>query len=144
MLLTDESESAVESLRKQVSDGKMHPKAAKMMLAKRIVTDFHDAAKAVEASEAFEARFTRGEMDVATLPQVEVIVPDGGSVALPRVIVDAGLAASSSEATRKIQQGGVKLDREKVTSVTTRVDSNRPELLLEVGRKAVRLIVRAG
>jgi tyrosyl-tRNA synthetase len=65
-------------------------------------------------------------------------------VALPRVILDAGLAASSSEATRKIQQGGVKLDREKVGSVTTRVDLSRPELILEVGRKAVRLRVRPG
>jgi tyrosyl-tRNA synthetase len=142
LLLTDESEAAVTALRQRVADGAMHPKAAKMALANRIVTDFHDAAQAAVAQEAFEARFTRGEVDVATLPQVEVIVPAGGSIALPRVIVDAGLAASSSEATRKIQQGGVKLDREKITSVTTRVDLSRPELVLEVGRKAVRLLVR--
>lgn len=144
LLLTDESEVAVAALRKQVTDGSIHPKAAKMGLAKRIVTDFHDAAQAADAHEAFDARFTRGEMDVAALPQVEVTVEAGGSVALPRVIVDAGLAASNSEATRKIQQGGVKLDREKVTSATTRIDGSRPELLLEVGRKAVRLVVRAG
>jgi len=58
------------------------------------------------------------------------------------VMVDAGLASSSSEATRKIQQGGVKLEREKVTLVTTRVDGSRPQLVLEVGRKAVRLTIR--
>ena len=71
-----------------------------------------------------------------------MLVPAGGSVALSRAMVDAGLAASNSEATRKIQQGGVKLDREKVTAVTTRVDLSLPERLLEVGRKAVRLVVR--
>jgi tyrosyl-tRNA synthetase len=143
LLLTDESEAAVNARREQVSGGSLHPKTAKLSLAHRIVTDFHGAASATQAQEAFDARFTRGEVDVLSLPEFEVVVPAGGSVALPRVIVDAGLAASSSEATRKIQQGGVKLDREKVGSVTTRVDLSRPELVLEVGRKAVRLRVRA-
>src|SRR5687768_2339990 len=141
-LLTDESEAAVKALQQRVAEGATHPKAAKVALAHRIVTGFHGAASATEAQDAFEARFTRGEMDVASLPEVDLRVPAGGSVALSRVIVDAGLAASSSEATRKIQQGGVKLDREKVTSVTTRVDLSRRERLLEVGRKAVRLMVR--
>jgi tyrosyl-tRNA synthetase len=142
LLLTDESEAAVRALQQRADEGAMHPKAAKVALAHRIVTDFHGAADATAAQDAFEARFTRGEMDVASLPSVEVLVPRGGSVALSRVIVDAGLAASSSEAARKIQQGGVKLDREKVTSVTARVDLSGPERLLEVGRKAVRLVVR--
>ena len=142
ILLTDESEAAVQAMQQRVTDGAMHPKAAKVALAHRIVTGFHGAASATEAQDAFEARFTRGEMDVASLPEVDLRVPAGGSVALSRVIVDAGLAASSSEATRKIQQGGVKLDREKVTSVTTRLDLSRPERLLEVGRKAVRLKIR--
>jgi tyrosyl-tRNA synthetase len=135
------SEAAVNDLKQRVAAGAMHPKAAKLSLAHRIVTDFHGAASAAEAHDAFEARFSRGEMDVASLPSVDVLVPAGGSVALPRVMVDAGLASSSSEATRKIQQGGVKLDREKVTSVTTRIDLSRPERLLEVGRKAVRLAI---
>jgi tyrosyl-tRNA synthetase len=132
----------VNATRQQVSDGALHPKAAKMALARRIVTDFHGAAAAGAAQEGFEARFTRGELDSASLPQVEVAVPVGGSVALSRVMVDAGLASSTSDATRKIQQGGVKLDREKVTAVTMRVDVGRPDLLLEVGRKAVRVLVR--
>ncbi len=142
LLLTDESEASVNATRQHVSDGALHPKAAKMALAKRIVTDFHGAEAATGAQEAFEARFTRGELDSASLSQVAVVVPVGGSVPLSRVMVDAGLAASNSDATRKIQQGGVKLDREKVTVVTMRVDVGRPELLLEVGRKAVRLVIR--
>ncbi len=142
LLLTDDSEASVNATRQQVSDGALHPKAAKMALAKRIVTDFHGAVAAAAAQEAFEARFTRGELDSASLTTVDVVVPVGGSVPLSRVMVDAGLASSNSDATRKIQQGGVKLDREKVTAVTIRIDVGRPELLLEVGRKAVRLVVR--
>jgi tyrosyl-tRNA synthetase len=144
LLLTDESESSVAALRQRVNEGSMHPKAAKVALAHNIVSGFHDADSATQAQEAFEARFTRGEVDVASLPHLDVPVPAGGSVALSRVMVEAGLAASSSEATRKIQQGGVKLDREKVTSVTMRVDASRPERLLEVGRKAVRLVIGEG
>ena len=143
LLLTDDSEASVNATRQQVSDGVLHPKAAKMALAKRIVSDFHGAAAAAAAQEAFEARFTRGELDSASLPQVDVVVPLGESVPLSRVMVDAGLASSNSDATRKIQQGGVKLDREKVTAVTMRIDVGRPELLLEVGRKAVRLLIRS-
>jgi tyrosyl-tRNA synthetase len=142
LLLTDESEAAVKALQQRVADGGVHPKAAKMALAHRIVTDFHGAARATEAQEAFEARFTRGEVDAASLPSVELLVPAGGSVALPRVLVTAGLASSGNAASQQIQQGGVKLDREKVTSVTMRVDSSRPERLLQVGRKAVRLVIR--
>ena len=52
------------------------------------------------------------------------------------------VASSGTNATQKIQQGGVKLDQEKVTAVTTRVDLSRPEMVLEVGRRAVRLVIR--
>jgi tyrosyl-tRNA synthetase len=142
LLLTDETEPAIAALRASVDAGSLHPKAAKLELAQRIVRDFHGAAAAVQALQTFEARFARGEMDESSLPIVEVQVPAGGSVALSRLLVDAGLASSSSEAARKIQQGGVKLGRERVTLVTTRVDGSQPEWILEVGRKAVRVIVR--
>jgi tyrosyl-tRNA synthetase len=50
--------------------------------------------------------------------------------------VAAGLAASTSEASRKIQQGGVRVDRERVTDIRTRVPAGAM-VLLEVGRRAV-------
>src|SRR5688572_26771723 len=111
-LLTDESEAAVNALRQRVSEGSLHPKAAKVFLAHHIVSDFHDAARATEAQDAFEARFTRGEMDVASLPRVDVQLPPGG-LAITRVLVLSGLAASGNAASQLVQQGAVKLDREK-------------------------------
>ena len=140
VLLTDETEAAVNALRQRVTEGSLHPKAAKVSLAHRIVSDFHDAARATEAQDAFEARFTRGEMDVASLPRVDVQLPPGG-LAITRVLVLSGLAASGNAASQLVLQGGVKLDREKVTSVTARVDDSRPELVLEAGRRAVRLVL---
>jgi tyrosyl-tRNA synthetase len=137
LLLTDVPESGIEAMQQQVAAGTLHPKQAKLDLARRIVEDFHGAAAAEQAAAAFEARFSRGELAVESLPGVTVRL--AGSIALPKLIVEAGLATSTSDAARKIQQGGVKLDREKVTDVTHRVDASRGMVILEVGRRAVRV-----
>lgn len=140
LLLTDVSTAEVDSRRQQVAAGSRHPKQAKVDLARRIVADFHSSADADRAAAAFEARFARGEISADSLPEVRAQA--GGGIALAKLIVEAGLATSSSEATRKIQQGGVKIDREKVTDIKTRIDASRGSLMLEVGRKAVRVILR--
>lgn len=141
LLLTDDSAEAVERLRAAVAAGTTHPKQAKVELAKRIVTDFHSAAAAAAAAEQFEARFTRGELSEANLAEVGVSIPAGG-VGLAKLVAEAGLAVSSSEAMRKIQQGGVKVDRARVTDGKTRVQSAQLPLTLEVGRRAVRVVAR--
>jgi tyrosyl-tRNA synthetase len=139
LLLTDLSEAAVAGLKAEVQSGARHPKAVKADLARRIVTDFHSERAAADAAEAFEARFARGELVSDALAEVRVTVPPAG-VALSRVIVEAGLAASSSDAARKIEQGGVKINREKVTDPRLRLDVASFPLTLEVGRRAVRVV----
>ena len=141
LLLTDVSTAEVESLRKQVAAGSVHPKQAKVDLAKRIVADFHSSADADRAAAAFEARFTRGEIAADSLPEVRVQA--SGPMALSKLVVETGLATSTSEATRKIQQGGVKVDREKVTDIKTRIDPSRGSVILEVGRKAAKVVFMA-
>ena len=141
LLLTDVSTAEVESLRKQVAAGSVHPKQAKVDLAKRIVADFHSSADADRAAAAFEARFTRGEIAADSLPEVRV--QTSGPMALSKLVVETGLATSTSEATRKIQQGGVKVDREKVTDIKTRIDPSRGSVILEVGRKAAKVVFMA-
>jgi len=140
VLLTDVSTADVESMRAKVAEGARHPKHAKIDLAKRIVSDFHSADEAEQAAEAFEAKFSRGELAADSLPEIAVTVPS--AISLAKLVVEAGLAASTSEATRKIQQGGVKVDREKVTDIKTRIDASRGSMILEVGRKAVKVILR--
>jgi tyrosyl-tRNA synthetase len=141
LLLTDASEVEIDRLKAQVASGEMHPKAAKVALARRIVADFHSGDAARRAAEAFEARFTRRELAEDTLPEVTVRVKDV-SIALPKLLVEAGLATSSSEASRKIQQGGVKLNREKVTDIKVRVERAAGSATLEVGRRAVKVLLR--
>jgi tyrosyl-tRNA synthetase len=143
LLLTDLSESDIALRRTAVQSGALHPKQAKVELGQRIVTDLHSAEAATHALQAFEARFTRGEILAETLQDV-VVAPEAGSVALSRLLVDAKLAGSASDGARKIQQGGVKLERERITDPRYRVEVARLPLVLEVGRRAVRLVSASG
>jgi tyrosyl-tRNA synthetase len=135
LLLTDAAEDDIARRQAAVAAGEVHPKQVKMQLAARIVADFHGQAAAEAAVEAFDARFSRGELNAAELEVIEVRVADA-SIGLPKLVVAAGLAASASEASRKIQQGGVRVDRERVTDIRTRVPAGGM-VLLEVGRRAV-------
>jgi tyrosyl-tRNA synthetase len=137
LLLTDSSEAAIESLKQAVVSGSRHPKDLKVELAGQIVGDFHGAMAAERAASAFEARFSRGEL-AAELPEVQVEVT-GDSIGLARLVAQAGLATSTSEATRKIQQGGVRVDRVRATDIKMRVPADRSGIVLEVGRRAVRV-----
>jgi tyrosyl-tRNA synthetase len=140
LLLTDLTPAAIDQLRADVASGAKHPKQAKIELATRIVADFHSEADAARAAAAFEARFAHGEIAEDTLSEIHVAVVDG-SIGLAKLVAEAGLAASASEATRKIQQGGVKIDRVKVVDIKTRIEAGRRTVMLEVGRRAVRVIL---
>jgi tyrosyl-tRNA synthetase len=141
LLLTDLSQAEIDELQRQVAAGERHPKDAKVELARRIVADFHSADDAARAAAAFEARFTRGELDARDLPEVVVRVPAGG-IGVSRLVADAGLAASANAASQVIAQGGVKIDGERVTSVKVRIEAREAPLMLEVGRKAARVLVK--
>jgi tyrosyl-tRNA synthetase len=138
-LLTDLTPSDIAARRAHVERGEMHPKQAKVDLAKTIVRDFHGAAAADGAAADFERRFTRKEIDEGALAVVTVEIPAEGWKSLARVIVEAGLASSTSEASRKIQQGGVRVDGDKVSDQRARCERGRGAFVLQVGRHAVRV-----
>jgi tyrosyl-tRNA synthetase len=139
LLLTDLSAAEIDARRARVAAGDLHPKQAKVDLAKLIVSGFHATDAAEQAAQNFDARFTRGEI-AGEVPEVTVDAPEG-SIGLPKLVVAAGLATSSSDATRKIQQGAIRVDREKVIDIKMRVESPR-ELTLEAGRRIVRVQLR--
>jgi len=66
------------------------------------------------------------------------------SITIAKLVVAAGLAASASDATRKIQQGAVRVDREKVSDIKARTTTAQSEVLLQVGRRAVRVTLQRG
>jgi tyrosyl-tRNA synthetase len=100
--------SEVRRLKEEVAGGR-NPRDAKVALAKEIVARFHDAAAAEKAEADFAARFREGAMP-EDMP--EVTMSDGHIL---KALKEAGLVPSTTEATRMIEQGGVKVDGEKVT-----------------------------
>jgi tyrosyl-tRNA synthetase len=138
-LLTDLSADEVQRLRTGVSTGELHPKQAKVALARKIITDFHSGADADRAAEEFERRFSRRELPIDA--RVVELSPDEWSSPLEKRLVRCGLAESSSDARRKITQGGVRIDGEKAV-----LGSPPPEqdYLLQAGKLGVVRVVRKG
>ncbi len=119
-LLSEVSAEEVERRRKACEAGEVNPRDVKVQLAMEVVERFWDAEKAREAHRAFESQFQRGEVpkDLAT---VNLSADDGEGVWLPKALVDAGLVKSTSEGRRRIQQGGVRVQGEKVSSVDAKL-----------------------
>ena len=93
---------------KAETDAGRNPKEAKIELALEIVARFHDQASAKAADEAFNQRFTHGQLpdDIA---EVTVSVGSDG-LPLANVLKAAGLTPSTTESHRMVQQGAVRID----------------------------------
>jgi len=113
LLLSSQSLAAIEALRAECDHGR-NPRDAKVMLASEIVTRFHHARAAEQALADFESRFRDGALP-EDLSSSHIALDGAQSVGLAQAIRAAGLCASSSEAIRNIEQGGVKLDGERVS-----------------------------
>ncbi|QEH47372.1 tyrosine--tRNA ligase [Aggregatibacter actinomycetemcomitans] len=95
-------------LKEDVANGK-NPRDVKVLLAKEIIARFHNEADADAAEQEFINRFQKGAMP-DDMPEFTF----EGEIGLANLLKDAGLVASTSEANRMVQQGGVKIDGEKV------------------------------
>jgi len=130
-LLSFESLATIRTWKKEV-DGGRNPRDIKVAFAQEIVTRFHDHASAGKALADFEARFKQGQVpeDIE-----ECTIPTGGEPMLfYQVLKKANLTASTSEALRMIEQGGVKLDGEKVSDKALRLSAPGP-FVIQVGKR---------
>ena len=98
----------ITQLKTDVANGK-NPRDVKILLAKEIIARFHSQADADAAEQTFINRFQKGAMP-DEMPEFEF----SGEIGLASLLKEAGLVASTSEANRMVQQGGVKIDGEKV------------------------------
>src|SRR5690554_2441406 len=113
-LLSSLDDSELKARKAQVARGELHPKRAKADLALELVSRYHSREAALEAERKWEAQFSRREVP-EDLPLYEADVGEQGSLPLFRVIADAGLVPSWSEARRRIKAGAVEIDGEKNT-----------------------------
>jgi len=111
-LLSFEPLATIQEWKQRVAAGS-NPREVKVNFAKEIVARFHGAAAADAALADFEARFKRDEIP-EDIPEVSLSAR-GGGLAIPQVLKQAGLTASTSEALRMIEQGGVRINGEKVS-----------------------------
>lgn len=107
-----------------------NPRDAKLRLAEEIVKLYHGEDEAKQAVTYFVETFSKGQ-----LPEVvpEVRVTEG--VSLVEVLMLAGLAESKGEARRKIEQGGVSCDGEKLLDPSLGVTTLHQGKVLKVGKK---------
>lgn len=130
-LLSLKSNAAIAQLKKECEEGR-NPRDAKVLLAKEIVARFHTESAANAAEEEFNARFRAGAMP-SDIPEITVQAPEG-KITIGVMIKAAGLAESTGEANRNIDQGGVKINGEKVKDRRQTVSAGE-SFVLQVGKR---------
>ncbi|MCI5837167.1 MAG: tyrosine--tRNA ligase [Veillonellaceae bacterium] len=133
MLVTDMPQEEQEQLSAALADGSMHPRDAKMLLARTIVELYHGAAAAQDAEEEFVRVFQQHSLP----SEIEGLRVETAEVWLPQLLQTAGMVASNSEGKRAIAQGAVRLDGEKVTEENVTLQDGA---VLQVGKRKYRKI----
>ena len=103
----------IAALRQSTLEGR-NPRDVKFELAREIVARFHSAQAAERAQQDFTSRFQQGAVpqDLAE----RLIVIDAPSARLTGILKELGFVSSGSEATRKIEEGAVRVNQEKISS----------------------------
>lgn len=142
-LVTTVSVAELHRLRTGLADGSIHPRDAKRRLAREIVTRFHSADAALAAEAHFDRVHRQRELP-EDIPEV-ALRPDQleeGRIWIARLLVEAGLASSTSEARRLVAQGGVRINGEVVgdPSLDWTVE---PGAVVQVGRRRFARVIVA-
>lgn len=116
-LLTDLRQSEIDAMQAEVAAGTLHPMEAKKRLARTIVAGFHSEEAARAADENWARQFQQKSDDVEGLEEVRVAAAElgrdvDGRVRLSKLLTIVGLAASATEADRKVKEGAVRIDGE--------------------------------
>jgi len=138
-LITRWTPGQIDELLETVERGEMHPMEAKKKLAWEIVAIF-DGDEAADRATAHFARVHQQRQLPEEMPTHALTGPTN----VVEVIFDAELAHSKSQARRLVQQGAVKLDGERVTSIEAEIEAD-DEQVLQVGkRRFLRLVPKKG
>ena len=125
--------------KRSVDEG-ANPRDIKVRLAQEIVERFHDRAAAERALEDFEARFRHGAVP-EDLEEHVIDVPTDGA-AIGQILKSSGVCPSTSDALRMIEQGGVRVDGEKVSDKNLRLAPGSTYVLQVGKRKFAKVTLR--
>ncbi|MVO99264.1 tyrosine--tRNA ligase [Paenibacillus lutrae] len=134
-LATDLTNDELAALRQGIQDGTVHPRDAKMRLAATFVRMYHGDEAAQEAERhfvtVFQQRALPDDIEEIELSAAEL---EDGSIRLVKLLVSLGLQATNGEAKRSIQQGGVRLNEEKIADPNASVAIKEGDIL-QVGKR---------
>lgn len=139
-LLTDVKTAEIETMKQS-----MHPMDAKKALARRIVQDFHGEQAANAADENWAKQFQKDEVP-ENIEKITMNIADVGwkadaanlnfdGVRLDKVLLKCGLASSSTEASRKIKEGAVRIGENVQSETRIVVEALPAELPLRLGKR---------
>lgn len=130
-LLTDFTAGDLEKLKKDIASGALHPRQAKVNLAKILISRFHSVA----AAQAAEEEFNRIFVDKGLPDEIPVVkVPAGEPIGICQLMTQVGLTPSNGEAKRLVEGRAVEIDQVKVEDAKLKVDL----------KKGASMIIRAG
>jgi tyrosyl-tRNA synthetase len=135
-LLSFRPEAEIAGLKREVEAGR-NPKDAKVLLAKEITARFHSAAAADAAEDDFQRRAAGGVPD-----DVTDLALAGGPLAIGQLLKQAGLAPSTSEALRLVEQGGVRIDGSVVSDKALKVAPGT--FVVQVGKRKFARVTLSG
>jgi tyrosyl-tRNA synthetase len=125
-LPSEETDAIVLGLKK----GELHPREMKAKLAERIVTLFHSIEAGRQASQEFDEIFRKKGLP-DEIPTVKI---EKREIDIVSLLGEAGLVASKSEGRRLVEQGGVKVDQEKVSDPKTVLKIEKT-IVLQCGKR---------
>ncbi|MFP4436201.1 MAG: tyrosine--tRNA ligase [Chloroflexaceae bacterium] len=128
-VLTDVPLTELDEIRQSLDNGTVNPRDLKMRLARDIVSQFHSAADATAAEEAFIRQFRERE-----IPEDIPVHTLNAPVTIVDLMADSGLAASKSEARRLINGGGVRVDGTKVEQYELTLEPGA-DVVVQVGKR---------
>ncbi|MCY8175576.1 tyrosine--tRNA ligase [Bacillus inaquosorum] len=129
-LATDLELEEKKQLVKDLETGAVHPRGAKMLLAKTIVRMYHGAEAAEAAEHSFKTVFQEN-----SLPEdIPAVKWEGEKApAVVDLLVTLKLLSSKSEARRMIQNGGVRINGEKITDIHADAEI-KENMIIQVGK----------
>lgn len=137
-LLSFQTLTDIARLKNSVEAGSVHPKKAKVKLAKELVARFYDEVTADAAEKEFEEVFKKKGLP-DKIEEVTLDLPKEG-LGLLQVLTQAGLTKSNGEARRMVTQGALKIDQNKFLD-PAHFFKEPGEFLFQLGKRKFKKVI---
>ncbi|CBG39855.1 tyrosine--tRNA ligase [Helicobacter mustelae] len=135
-LLSAKSLQEISQMQKNVESEVLHPKLAKELLALEITTRYHNQELAQDAKEVFDNVFSKNH-----LPKDMDTMEFGVGEWICKVLVDAKICPSTSQARREIRAGAIKINQQKLADENHKFAQG--DYIVQMGkRKFIRIVIR--